>query len=161
MIQKLWGALKPMTRSGVRIFLLLVLGANSVGISWPAMAMAKDDVDDGSVGNGGISGRADRGGDGISGARGRESDDIQSWSSWGSTTAEQAQQAASQGWVLSLNSILPSVVRAVPGRVLEVDLRQTRTGEWLYEFLVLTTDGRYREVMVDARRNHILQVRRR
>ena len=139
---------------------LLVLAVNMIGISWPMMAMAKDGVSDRSFGNGEIGGRSDRGGDDGDG-RGRWSDDVQSWSSWGSTTAEQARQAASQGWVLSLDSILPSVLRAVPGRILEVDLREIRTGEWLYEFLVLTTDGRYREVMVDARRNQILQVRRR
>jgi hypothetical protein len=150
-----------MTRLGVRTILLLVLAANMVWASWPIMAMARDGVGDRGFGNGGIGGRADRSGDDGDGGRGWGNDDIQSWSNWGSTTAEQARQAASQGWVLSLSAILPSVVSAVPGRILEVDLRQLRTGEWLYEFLVLTTDGRYREVVVDARRNQILQVRRR
>jgi len=36
--------------------------------------------------------------------------------------------------------------------VLEVDLRQSWGGEWRYEFLVLTQDRRYQEVVVDARR---------
>jgi uncharacterized membrane protein YkoI len=45
--------------------------------------------------------------------------------------------------------------------VLEVDLRQTWNGEWQYEFLILTADRRYREVSVDARRNQIIQIRRR
>ena len=67
----------------------------------------------------------------------------------------------SQGWALSLSTVLPTVSKAVPGQVLEVDLHQTWTGEWRYEVLVLTRDRRYREVVVDARRNQILQIRRR
>jgi uncharacterized membrane protein YkoI len=42
-----------------------------------------------------------------------------------------------------------------------VDLRQTWSGEWRYEFLILTADRRYREVVVDARRNQIIQIKRR
>ncbi len=67
----------------------------------------------------------------------------------------------SHGGALSLGSVLPTVAKAVPGQVLEVDLRQGRSGEWRYEFLVLTRDRRYQEVVVDARRNQIIQVRRR
>jgi uncharacterized membrane protein YkoI len=57
--------------------------------------------------------------------------------------------------------VLPTVSRAVPGQVLEVDLRQSWAGEWRYEFLILTRDRRYQEVVVDARSNQILQIRRR
>jgi uncharacterized membrane protein YkoI len=60
-----------------------------------------------------------------------------------------------------LSTILPTVTKAVPGQVLEVDLRQSWSGEWRYEFLVLTRDRRYQEVVVDARRNRILQIRSR
>jgi len=60
-----------------------------------------------------------------------------------------------------LSTILPMVMRNVPGQVLQVELRQSLSGEWRYEFLILTTDRRYREVVVDARRNQILQVKRR
>jgi hypothetical protein len=81
--------------------------------------------------------------------------------SWGSTSSDRAHEAVSQGWALALSTILPTVVKAVPGQVLEVDLRQSWTGEWRYEFLVLTRDRRYQEVVVDARRNQILQIRRR
>ena len=80
---------------------------------------------------------------------------------WGSTSSESAREAVSQGWALALSTVLPTVSKAVPGKVLEVDLRQSWTGEWRYEFLVLTRDRRYQEVVVDARRNQILQIRRR
>jgi uncharacterized membrane protein YkoI len=66
-----------------------------------------------------------------------------------------------QGWALPLSSVLPTVSKAVPGQVLEVDLRQTRTGEWRYEVLVLTRDRRYQEIVVDARRNQVVQIRTR
>ncbi|MDF2972638.1 MAG: hypothetical protein K0R61_3088, partial [Microvirga sp.] len=52
-----------------------------------------------------------------------------------------------------MSTILPTVTKAVPGQVLEVDLRQSWSGEWRYEFLVLSRDRRYQEVVVDARRN--------
>ncbi|MET0427063.1 MAG: PepSY domain-containing protein, partial [Microvirga sp.] len=59
----------------------------------------------------------------------------------------------------ALNKVLPTVARAVPGQVLEVDLRQSLGGEWYYQFLVLTRDRRYREVVVDARSNQVVQIR--
>ncbi|MGL4812465.1 MAG: PepSY domain-containing protein [Beijerinckiaceae bacterium] len=45
--------------------------------------------------------------------------------------------------------------------MLEADLRRSDDGGWQYEILVLSSDGRYREVTVDARRNRIIQIRRR
>ena len=92
--------------------------------------------------------------------RGRD-DDAAAKTGWGSTSPESAREAVSQGWALALSTVLPTVSKAVPGKVLEVDLRQSWTGEWRYEFLILTRDRRYQEVVVDARRNQILQIRRR
>ena len=92
--------------------------------------------------------------------RGRD-DDAAAKTGWGSTSSESAREAVSQGWALALSTVLPTVSKAVPGKVLEVDLRQSWTGEWRYEFLILTRDRRYQEVVVDARRNQILQIRRR
>jgi uncharacterized membrane protein YkoI len=62
---------------------------------------------------------------------------------------------------LDLSTVLPTVSKLFPGQVLEVDLRQSWSGEWRYEFLVLSRDRHYQEVIVDARSNRILQVRRR
>jgi uncharacterized membrane protein YkoI len=82
-------------------------------------------------------------------------------SRWGSTTSDSAREAVSEGWVLALSAVLPTVRKAVPGQVLEVDLRRSWSGDWRYEFLVLARDRSYQEVVVDARRNLVLQVRRR
>lgn len=80
---------------------------------------------------------------------------------WGSSTADSARQAAQDGLIVSLGSVLSVVRAAVPGDILEVDLRFAGAGEWRYELLILDGTGHYREVVVDARRNRILQMRRR
>lgn len=115
-------------------------------------------------GRGDDGGGRGRGGDDDGGrgrGRGRGGDDVPARTGWGSTSPENAREAVSQGWALALSTVLPTVSKAVPGQVLEVDLRQSWSGEWRYEFLVLTRDRRYQEVIVDARRNQIIQVRRR
>jgi uncharacterized membrane protein YkoI len=62
---------------------------------------------------------------------------------------------------LPLNRVIPVVQQAVPGRVLDVDLQQGATGGWVYKFLVLSRDGGYSEVFVDALRNRIVRIRER
>jgi uncharacterized membrane protein YkoI len=91
-------------------------------------------------------------------SEGRAGDFRREGSGWGTTTAELAREAVLQGWALPLSSILPTVLKAVPGQVLEVDLSQSQSGEWRYEFLVLTKDRRYQQILVDARRNQILAI---
>lgn len=103
----------------------------------------------------------DDGGRGRGRGRGGDDDNVPAQSGWGSTSPDNAREAVSQGWALALNQVLPTVSKAVPGQVLEVDLRQSWSGEWRYEFLVLTRDRRYQEVVVDARSNQILRIRRR
>ncbi|WP_052600514.1 PepSY domain-containing protein [Microvirga lotononidis] len=159
--------------------------------AWPATALAKDGDggggggggsdgggghgggdnsgrgggDDGGPGRGGNDGGQGRG-QGDDGGRGRGrgrggDEDEPTQRGWGRTSSESAREAVSQGWALALSSVLPTVSRAVPGQVLEVDLRQSWSGQWRYEFLILTRDRRYQEVVVDARNSQILQVRRR
>ena len=60
-----------------------------------------------------------------------------------------------------MNHVLPTIRKAAPGQILEVDLRQAQTGEWQYEFLVLAKDRHYQEIVVDAQRNQIIGIRRR
>ena len=67
----------------------------------------------------------------------------------------------SRGVALPLNRVIPVVRQAVPGRVLDVDLQQGATGRWVYKFLVLSRDGDYSEVFVDALRNRIVRIRER
>ncbi|WP_414470816.1 PepSY domain-containing protein [Microvirga sp. M2] len=175
-----------MTRRHLFALLLLSLALAPVEVSWMTPAIAKDGGgggggdgghggndgggrgggDDGGRGGGENSGRGDdrgRGDDGGGRGRGRGGDDARAgaFAGWGSTSSDHAREAVSQGQALTLSSVLPTVSKAVPGQVLEVDLRQTWNGEWWYEFLVLTRDRRYQEVVVDARRNKILQIRRR
>ncbi len=123
-----------------------------------------DERGSGRGGDGGGHGRGHGGDDGGRGrGRGRGGDEARTgvYAGWGSTSSANAREAVSQGWALALSSVLPTVAKAVPGQVLEVDLHQSWSGEWRYEFLVLTPDRRYQEVVVDARRNTILQIRRR
>lgn len=167
-----------MTRRFLIALLSIALAVAAVESSWPGVAIAKDgggsggDSDNSGRGGGDDRGsdRGDdgggrgRGGDDDGGrgrGRGRGDDDVPARTGWGSTSSENARDAVSQGSALALSTVLPTVSKAVPGQVLEVDLRQSRSGEWRYEFLVLTRDRRYQEVVVDARRNQIVQIRRR
>ena len=180
-----------MIRRPLVALLAASLAFTAVEGSWPGLAIAKDGDGGGNSGSGGggdsggghgggdnsgkgseNSGRGGgddggggrgRGGDdgGQGRGRGRGDDDVTARTGWGSTSPESAREAVSQGWALALSTVLPTVAKAVPGKVLEVDLRQSWTGEWRYEFLILTRDRRYQEVVVDARRNQILQIRRR
>jgi len=74
---------------------------------------------------------------------------------------DRVRAAVSRGWALPLNQIAPTVQRAVPGQILDVTLQQTSRDGWVYGFVVLTLDGGYRDIVVDARRNEILEIRRR
>jgi uncharacterized membrane protein YkoI len=62
---------------------------------------------------------------------------------------------------LPLGKVTPTVQRAVPGQILDVTLQQTARDGWVYGFVVLTREGGYRDILVDARRNEILEIRRR
>ena len=173
-----------MIRRHFLVFIVAALAAAAVQTSHPTITFAKDGGgggggDGGGHGGGDNSGRGSdnsgsghgssgegqgRGGDDSSGrgrGRGSDDDEISTSRGWGSTSPESAREAVSQGWALALSTVLPMVSRAVPGQVLEVDLRQSWTGEWRYEFLILTRDRRYQEVVVDARNSRILQIRRR
>lgn len=165
-----------MIRRHLIVMLTASLALTAVESSWPGIAIAKDGDSGGNSGSGGGgdsdggrgggdnsgkgSDNSGRGGGDDGGGRGRD-DDAAAKTGWGTTSSESAREAVSQGWALALSTVLPTVSKAVPGKVLEVDLRQSWTGEWRYEFLILTRDRRYQEVVVDARRNQILQIRRR
>ena len=66
-----------------------------------------------------------------------------------------------RGWAQPLDQVLPAVARVAPGRVLGVDLRPRSGGGWEYEVLVLAPDGRYREVLLDARSREVIELRSR
>ena len=50
------------------------------------------------------------------------------------------------------------VSRSIPGEVLDVALGQREDGAWAYTLTVLTRDGDFRDVTVDAKRNKLMNV---
>ena len=70
-----------------------------------------------------------------------------------------ARDAVSRGLVQPLDSILRNVETAVPGSVLSERLKRDDGGVWMYRLVILSPEGRYRNVIVDAARNAILQIR--
>ena len=77
------------------------------------------------------------------------------------TRSEQslARDAVSRGQIQPLDSILGNVEAAVPGSVLSARLKKDDGGVWIYRLVILSPDGRYRNVVVDAARNAIIQVK--
>jgi uncharacterized membrane protein YkoI len=71
-----------------------------------------------------------------------------------------ARQAHAQGRAKSLAQILPSLSRIAPGRVLSVAFEQAQDG-YVYNFLVLTAQGRFVDVSLDAGSGAALYLRSR
>lgn len=62
---------------------------------------------------------------------------------------DRAHRAVMEGQIRPLTDLLPQVAPALGGRILDVEL-ETEHGRMVYEFTVVSPDGRVREVMVDA-----------
>jgi hypothetical protein len=71
-----------------------------------------------------------------------------------------AREAMSRGLVVPLDRVLRKAADFVPGDMLDVRLRSTREGTWIYEIRMLSSDGRIRVVVIDAARNDVIEVRR-
>jgi uncharacterized membrane protein YkoI len=159
-----------------RLFATLVV-ALGIGAAAPVLiaadlAVAKDSDSGGDSDNSGRGGGDDDGGhddgddDGDDHGRGHDDDRSGRSSGEGSrgtwrSSSKNAREAVSGGQAAPLSAVLPMVFAAVPGRLLDVDLRQSSSGAWLYELVVLTQDRKYREVTVDARSKRILRIRSR
>jgi hypothetical protein len=120
-------------------------------------------------GNSGPGGGGDGGGD-DHGGRGRGGDDDGSYGGGRRDAgynqrlkagSSRARDAVSGGYAAPLSAVLPLVRAAVPGKLLDVDLQQSRSGSWLYELVILTGENRYCEVTVDARTRRIVRIRNR
>lgn len=128
-----------------------------------------DDDDNGGRGDdrGGGGGRDDRGGGGGgSGGPGPGQNQGKGKGrggsgNWDNSGSNEVRGAVSRGTALPLNRVMPVVRKAVPGKVLDVDLQQWSAGGWVYKFLVLNGEGKYSEVFVDASHNRIVRVRQR
>jgi hypothetical protein len=70
---------------------------------------------------------------------------------------DMARDAMSRGQIHPLDAILRHVASVVPGPVLSPRLRKDGTGAWTYSLVILSPDGRYHRVEVDAVTNAIIQ----
>ena len=61
----------------------------------------------------------------------------------------------------SLASVMPTARRAVDGEVLDARLDRREDGRLVYEITILSREGRYVDVIVDARQNRVVGLRRR
>jgi hypothetical protein len=75
------------------------------------------------------------------------------------TDQDRAREAVKKGQIVPLASILKTVRESVPGDVLKVALDQDVEGSWSYSITVLTPQGYYRNVNVDAGSNQITQIK--
>ena len=70
---------------------------------------------------------------------------------------ERALDAVARGEILRLGEILPRIEKEFGGRAIETEI-ETEHGRWVYEFEILTSDGRLFEVDVDAVTGETLEV---
>lgn len=79
----------------------------------------------------------------------------------GSHDHERAREALDRGEVRPISEILARVAEQVPGEVVDVEFEhRERHGShaWVYEFKVLTQEGRMLEVLVDGATSQVLRV---
>ena len=72
---------------------------------------------------------------------------------------DKAMAAVRSGEIVPLASVLKTVEKSVPGDVLNVSLTHDVVGSWNYTITVLTPQGYYRDVDVDAGKNNVTSVR--
>jgi uncharacterized membrane protein YkoI len=64
--------------------------------------------------------------------------------------ADRVRALVERGEILSLEQILKRHEPSLGGRIIEIEIEQKR-GTYVYEIKVLRSDGRYRELKIDAR----------
>jgi uncharacterized membrane protein YkoI len=72
---------------------------------------------------------------------------------------DKAMAAVRSGEIVPLANVLKTVEKSVPGDVLNVDLSHDVVGSWNYKITVLTPQGYYRDVNVDAGSNNVTSIR--
>jgi len=72
---------------------------------------------------------------------------------------DKAMAAVRSGEIVPLASVLKTVKQSVPGDVLNVALSHDIVGTWNYTITVLTPQGYYRDVNVDAGSNNVTSIR--
>lgn len=61
-----------------------------------------------------------------------------------------------RGTAVPLSHVIPIVKAKVGGDILDVKVKHLVSGVMVYDITVLTVEGRYRSVVVDAERNRII-----
>ena len=168
---------------------LLVATMIGAAVAWPAVAVAEDGGGGAGAGAGSGSGGSGGSGGGHGGHDSGHSGDADSSSGVGGapfsgvatggragsdppygspgrsgrsaapSDQDSAREAMLRGWVLPLEDVLANVRRSIPGDVLKVSLEQESNGAWVYALTVLTPEGRYRDIAVDAGNSQILRIK--
>lgn len=73
---------------------------------------------------------------------------------------EEARRAREAGRILDYGEIRRRALKAVPGRIVDQDLRRRDKGRYVYRLKILRADGKVAVVMVDAHSGRIIAVRR-
>lgn len=150
--------------------LALALACAAIGAT-PAFAdddggSESSDGDDGGDDDGGDDDRGDDGDDGgdggdDEGGDGGGRDGGERSGGWRALSQDEARAAVARGDLVPLTRILRTVASARPGQVVSVDLLGHRDGMRIYDIVVVTRGNDFYRVLVDARRNRILETRRR
>lgn len=69
----------------------------------------------------------------------------------------EADRARRSGEIRPLEEILEEVQKQLPGEVVGVEFDQ-KHGLWVYEIKLLTSDGRYLELYIDAKSKQIIKI---
>ncbi len=70
---------------------------------------------------------------------------------------ERADRARRSGDIVPLRDVLESVRKTFEGEIVGIELEKER-GLWIYEIKMISPDGRYIEIYVDAKSNTVLKV---
>ncbi len=68
-----------------------------------------------------------------------------------------AQDALARGQIKPLDAILHNVQSTIHGELLSARLQENSPGAWIYRLVILSDNGRYHRIVVDAGRNVILE----
>ncbi len=74
---------------------------------------------------------------------------------------EEARRQREAGRILDYGRIRSRALQAVPGRIVDQELRRRGSGRYVYRLKILRSDGKVSIVLIDAHTGRILEVRRR
>ena len=71
---------------------------------------------------------------------------------------EIARKALSEGRIRPLTQIIDQLKAQFPGQIVDVELKTKKPNIFVYEFKVLTPDGKLKEIKVDAATAKIIEI---